>query len=67
MGDYETVMSDESIQCSNLAEMLIEQSPDAMVFADTAGIIRVWNSAAERIFGFSRSAAQGASVNIIIP
>ena len=67
MGDYETVMRDEPIQCSNLAETLIDQSPDAMVFVDTAGIIRVWNSAAERIFGFSQSAALGASVNIIIP
>ena len=67
MGDYETVMSDEPIQCSNLAETLIEQSPDAMVFVNTAGIIRVWNSAAERIFGFSQSATLGASVNIIIP
>lgn len=60
-------MGDQPIQFSKLAETLIEQSPDAMVFADTTGIIRVWNSAAERIFGFSKSAALGESLNIIIP
>lgn len=61
------MMRDESIQFSNLAETLIDQSPDAMVFADTAGIIRLWNPAAQRIFGFSESVAVGASMNIIIP
>jgi PAS domain S-box-containing protein len=61
------VMSEESKPPSNLSQMLVDQSPDAMVFADTAGIIRVWNSAAERIFGFSESAALGDSMNIIIP
>lgn len=61
------MMRDESIQFSNLAETLVDQSPDAMVFADTAGIIRLWNPAAQRIFGFSESVAVGASMNIIIP
>lgn len=61
------MMHDGPIQFPDLAQRLIDQSPDAMVFVDAAGIIRVWNSAAERIFGFSQSAALGASVNIIIP
>jgi PAS domain S-box-containing protein len=61
------VMGDQPTQFSNLAERLIEQSPDAMVFTDTRGIIHVWNSAAERIFGFSESAALGESLDIIIP
>lgn len=51
----------------NLQELLIEQSPDAVIFADKAGIIRVWNTAAERIFGFTKSDALGANLNIIIP
>jgi PAS domain S-box-containing protein len=61
------VMGDQPTQFSNLTEKLIEQSPDALVFTDTGGIIRVWNSAAERIFGFSESAALGESLDIIIP
>ncbi len=51
----------------DLAQKLIEQSPDAIVFADASGIIRVWNLAAERIFGFSENDAVGASLDIIIP
>jgi PAS domain S-box-containing protein len=55
------------LQFPDLADRLVEQSPDAIIFADTKGIIRVWNSAAERIFGFSESDALGANLNIIIP
>jgi PAS domain S-box-containing protein len=51
----------------DLAQELINQSPDAIVFADISGIIRVWNSAAERVFGFPESDAVGASLDIIIP
>jgi len=54
----------------NLPEMneaIIEQCPDAVIFADLKGIIRVWNTAAERIFGFSKEDALGASLDIIIP
>lgn len=60
-------MNDDATKFSNLQELLIEQSPDAVIFADSAGIIRVWNAAAERIFGFTKSAALGANLNIIIP
>jgi PAS domain S-box-containing protein len=47
--------------------LLVEQSPDAVVFADRDGIVRVWNAAAERIFGFSGGDAIGQDLNIIIP
>ncbi len=46
---------------------LIEQCPDAIVYADVAGVIRVWNRAAVRIFGFSQEQAIGKSLDIIIP
>ncbi|MDQ1278641.1 MAG: domain S-box protein, partial [Thermodesulfobacteriota bacterium] len=48
-------MNADTTQFSNIAELLVEQSPDGIVFADKAGIIRVWNIAAERIFGFTAS------------
>ena len=47
--------------------LLIDQSPDAMIFADREGIVRVWNAAAERIFGFAAADAIGGDLNIIIP
>jgi PAS domain S-box-containing protein len=46
---------------------LVKQAPDAMIFADLEGIIRVWNPAAERIFGFAAADAIGKDLNIIIP
>jgi PAS domain S-box-containing protein len=49
------------------ATTLIEQSPDAFIFADREGIIRTWNGAAERIFGFAASEAIGQRLDIIIP
>lgn len=60
-------MNVDAMQFPNLAELLLEQSPDGVVFADKAGVIRVWNAAAERIFGFAASEALGANLNIIIP
>jgi PAS domain S-box-containing protein len=46
---------------------LVEQSPDAMILADREGIIRVWNAAAERIFGHSAADALGQSLDLIVP
>ncbi len=49
------------------SEALIEQAPDAIIFADREGVIRVWNPAAERIFGHPASAAMGQTLDLIIP
>ena len=51
----------------DISNLLVDQSPDAIIFADLSGAIRVWNTAAERIFGFSTDAAMGESLDIIIP
>ena len=40
---------------------------DAIVYADEAGLIRVWNAGAARIFGFTEAEALGHSLDIIIP
>lgn len=47
--------------------VLVEQSPDAVIFADPEGTIRTWNAAAERIFGFPAREALGKNLDIIIP
>jgi PAS domain S-box-containing protein len=49
------------------AGALVEQAPDAVIFADKEGTIRTWNAAAERIFGFSSGEALGQNLDIIIP
>lgn len=47
--------------------ILLEQAPDALIFADRDGIIRAWNAGAERVFGFPASQAIGQDLNVIIP
>ena len=46
---------------------IVDQIPDAVVFADLDGVIRVWNAGAEAVFGFSAAEAVGSSLDIIIP
>ncbi|MBV1932808.1 MAG: PAS domain S-box protein [Porticoccaceae bacterium] len=60
-------MNKELVTEIDFANLLVNQSPDAIIFADLSGVIRVWNTAAERIFGFSADVAIGASLDIIIP
>lgn len=45
---------------------IVEQTPDAVIFADTGGLIRIWNRGAEAVFGFSAAEAVGSSLDIII-
>ena len=49
------------------ARTLVAGMPDAIVYADEAGLIRVWNAGAIRMFGFSEQEALGQSLDIIIP
>jgi PAS domain S-box-containing protein len=46
---------------------LMHDGPDAIIYADFGGLIRFWNSGAERIFGYSASEASGKSLDIIMP
>jgi PAS domain S-box-containing protein len=51
----------------HFARTLVAGMPDAIVYADAAGLIRVWNAGATRMFGFSKQEALGQSLDIIIP
>jgi PAS domain S-box-containing protein len=46
---------------------LVHAAGDAIVVADPDGVIRHWNPAAERIFGFGATEALGQSLDLIIP
>jgi PAS domain S-box-containing protein len=46
---------------------IVDFSQDAMLFADREGIIRLWNSGAETIFGYSAREALGQSLDLIVP
>lgn len=56
-----------SIDMNSLNQQIIAQAPDAILFSDRDGIIRLWNRGAERIFGFSAEQAIGQSLDLIIP
>jgi PAS domain S-box-containing protein len=48
-------------------KQIIDLAHDAILFADRDGNIRLWNSGAETIFGYSSEEAIGHSLNLIIP
>ena len=50
-----------------LYRQIVETAGDAVIFADRDGIIRLWNRAAEGIFGYTEEEAVGQSLDLIIP
>ncbi len=50
-----------------LEHQIVVGSPDAILYAERDGVIRLWNAAAEAIFGFTAAEAIGQSLDIIIP
>ncbi len=50
-----------------LFRLLVEQAPDAIIFADRDGTIRVWNASAAALFGYAAEEAIGRSLDLIIP
>jgi PAS domain S-box-containing protein len=50
-----------------LLAAIVEQAPDAIIFADREGLIRVWNRGAERVFGHTATEVTGRSLDVIIP
>jgi PAS domain S-box-containing protein len=61
-------MSDtESSEAKSLSEAILKSMPEALIFSDLEGIIRIWNAGAETVFGFSAADAVGQSLDLIIP
>ena len=50
-----------------LQRQLVDHAPDAILISDREGIIRFWNSGAERMFGHTAAEAVGQSLDLIIP
>jgi len=58
-------MTDE--ERSRLCRQMVEDAGDALIFADRDGVIRLWNRAAEGIFGYREAEAVGLPLTRIIP
>jgi two-component system sensor kinase FixL len=54
-------------QEQGLAEALINTTQDAVITIDRQGRIAIFNSAAERIFGYTRAEIVGREVEILMP
>lgn len=52
---------------ASLDHSILEQLPDAVIYAEPGGTIALWNKAAEALFGYSAADARGQSLDLIIP
>lgn len=56
-----------NLSFTSLSEQIVKNNSDAIMFADHQGLIRLWNSGAEVMFGYSSAEAEGQSLDLIIP
>ncbi|HEX9120925.1 MAG TPA: PAS domain S-box protein [Terriglobales bacterium] len=56
-----------TITHSWLCDRIVEDAQAGIIFADEAGIIRLWNSGAEAMFGYTAAEAIGQTMEMIIP
>jgi PAS domain S-box-containing protein len=50
-----------------LFRAIVESTPDAIIYADAAGMIRLWNAGAVAMFGYTAGEAIGQTLDLIIP
>ena len=50
-----------------LAEKIVDQIADAVIYANRSGVVVRWNDASTALFGFSAEEALGQSLDLIIP
>jgi PAS domain S-box-containing protein len=50
-----------------LAPHILRSMPEALIYCNREGIIEIWNSGAEKAFGWTAAEAVGQSLDLIIP
>lgn len=46
---------------------IVQETPEAIIFADKEGVIRLWNQGAQAIFGYRAEEALGQTLDLIVP
>ena len=57
----------EAEQATQKLAAIVEHSDDAVISKTMQGTITSWNSAAERLYGFTAAEAIGQPISIIVP
>jgi PAS domain S-box-containing protein len=60
-------MDRRQVGSSELCRRIVEAVPEAVIFTDRQGLVRLWNRAAETMFGYSADEALGQSLDLIVP
>lgn len=55
------------IAATPLGELILEQTAEAVIYANRQGVIERWNAAAAAMFGFAGTEALGQSLDLMIP
>ena len=50
-----------------LCREIVDKAQEAIILADREGVIRLWNSGAEAMFGYGAEEAVGQTLDLIIP
>jgi PAS domain S-box-containing protein len=57
----------DQIPYQELCQQIVQACNDAIIYSDREGIIRLWNSGAVEMLGFSAEEAIGQSLDLFIP
>ncbi len=61
------MIQDHSSSSEAVCRDIVNCVSEALIFADTEGVIQIWNPGAEAVFGYSQSESVGQSLDLIIP
>jgi PAS domain S-box-containing protein len=67
VGSAGSGMKTSNLETSAGYQQLVDALGDTVIICDRDGVIRLWNAAAERLFGFTPAEALGSSLDLIIP